>query len=125
MTDRTTIYVITTVAGTLPTAPHIVDVRLGLSTVRSVLIDVPPGPSGLVGFSLWSGGSQVYPLASGQWFVFDDYKYLQEVSRQVNSGQWQIQTYNTDTIDHVLRFYFNWDLIEFAPTLSPFQPLSL
>lgn len=125
MVNHVTTFKITTPAGTQIATPHVVHVRLGLSDVSSILCVVPPGPAGLVGFNLSIGGTQVYPVAIGQWFIFDDYNYVQDVRGQPKTGQWDIQSYNLDTYDHVIYFYFNWDDVD-QPLNNVFSlPLSL
>lgn len=125
MPDHTTVANIFIPAGTLSTAPTNRNVNLGLSIVRSILCVVPPGPAGLVGFAISAGGQQQYPLPPGTFFIFDDYVYEQEISNQIDSGQWSIQTYNTDTFPHVLRFYFHWDDVVQPQSLGFSLPVSL
>lgn len=94
---------------------------LGLANVEDILIVVPPGPAGLVGFQIWAGGSPAYPLESDQYFIFDDYTYDQAVSSQIDSGQWSIYAYNTDVFDHILHVYYRYNYVTYSPSpsLSP------
>lgn len=90
---------------------------LGLSDVQDILVVVPPGPAGLVGFQIWSGGSPVYPIDESTYFVFDDYTYEQIVSSQIKTGQWSIFAYNNDVFDHSFTVYYRYNYVVYSPSL--------
>jgi hypothetical protein len=89
-----------------------VDCELGISNVTRILIEFPPGCSGNVGVRVEHGGTQVYPLKPGTFFIFDDYVVDIPVSSQGNAGQWHVAGYNVDTYDHAITAYFYYDYVD-------------
>lgn len=115
MSDFTTPFTILVPAGTPQSAPIFTATPLGLSDVQEIDCVVPAGCAGNVGFQIVAGLSPAYPNTPGGFFVFDDYIFTQEVSNQLNSGQWGISAYNLDTFPHTLRFYFKANYITQPP----------
>lgn len=91
-----------------------VDCELGNSNVSQVILSFPPGCSGLVGVRVEHGGSQVYPLTPGTWFILDDYTLPIPVSGQGNSGQWHVAGYNTDFNQHTVEAYFFYNRVDLS-----------
>lgn len=125
MSDNVLGFPITIPAGTSPNNPQVTPTPLGIADVVSLLIVVPPGPAGNVGFAINAGGTQVYPLKPGVWFVFDDYKYSQDVANQINSGQWSVSAYNTDVFAHTLTVYFYTNNIAYSPDSGFSLPIGI
>lgn len=123
MSDSTASFTITIPPNTAN--PQTTKCPLGLSDVQDILVSVPAGCAGNVGFQIWAGGSVAYPLEPSQFFVFDDYVYVQEVSNQIESGQWAIVAFNTDTFPHTLRVYFRYNNIALSPSTSVGLPVGL
>lgn len=87
------------------------DCELGWSNVTKILLNFPPGCSGLVGVRVESGGAQLYPLKAGTFFVLDDFVLEIPVTNQIQSGQWHVAGYNTDFYQHTITAYFFYDYI--------------
>lgn len=102
-----------------------VDCEIGISNVSQIIIQFPPGCAGNVGIRVEHGGSQVYPLKSGTFFVFDDFTLVIPISGQGNSGQWHVAGYNTDFYDHVINAYFFYDYVDLAAGQSGGSLISL
>lgn len=101
------------------------DTLLGNCDVTEILITFPPGCAGLVGVAVFAGGSPAYPNQAGQFFTFDDYTYLQEVSNQLNSGQWSLMGYNLDINPHTIQVVYKCNNLVISPTVPVSAPLSL
>lgn len=98
---------------------------IGFSDVQDILVVVPAGCAGNVGFQIWAGGSPAYPQEQSQFFIFDDYTYDQLVSSQINSGDWAIVAYNNDQFQHTLQVYFRYNYIQYSPSLALGTPIGL
>lgn len=103
MSDFTKVYDITVPAGNAVQALQDTPLNLGLCVVERFFVTFPPGCVGLVGVSIFAGGSPAYPNQQGGFFAFDGYTYEQDVSNQINSGQWDIVAYNLDYLDHTIQ----------------------
>lgn len=125
MSDFTSAFAVTVPAGTTQSNPLFTETNLGLCDVQEIDCVVPAGCAGNVGFQIFSGGSTSYPIQSGGWFVFDDYTYVQEVSNQIDSGQWGINAYNNDVFPHTLLFYFKANYVVFSPVVASSLPIGL
>jgi hypothetical protein len=119
MSDFTAAFAVTIPANT--PNPMLFNHSLGLCVVESVLVVVPAGCAGNVGFQIWEGGTTSYPLQNSGFFVFDDYPFVQEISNGINSGSWAINAYNNDVFQHVLQVYYKANYVQYAPSpsLSP------
>lgn len=123
MSDTVASFDITVPAGSVNQSPT--DTPLGDSDVQDIIVVVPPGPAGNLGFQIWAGGSPAYPSESSQFFVFDDYTLVQEVSNQITTGQWAIAAYNNDTFDHTIRVYYRFNYLRGSPSPSLGSPVGL
>jgi hypothetical protein len=96
-------------ANTPITAPYSAPFVLGLYDIESVDIEVPPGPSGLMGFYLAVGGQQWIPYEAGEWIVWDDRFDSWLLSDQPQAVGWSVVGYNLDDYPHdvVVRFHVN------------------
>ena len=82
------------------------------SNVVKILLVFPPGCSGLVGVRVEHGGTQIFPLDPGTWFIFDDYTIELDPSEPNTSGQWHVAGYNLDTNQHTISSYFFYNRID-------------
>jgi len=103
VSDFTKVYDITVPAGSTVMTLLDTPLNIGLCVVERFFITFPPGCVGLVGVSIFAGGSPAYPNQQGRYFAFDDYTYEQDVSNQINSGQWDIVSYNLDYLNHTIQ----------------------
>lgn len=87
-------------AGTLAAAPLVVPMRFPARRVDGVEIIVPPGSSGLVGFALLNGTTQVIPYQSDSWIITAAEKIEWPIEGFVTSGDWSLRGYNTGTQAH-------------------------
>lgn len=119
----TTVYLFdaTIPAGTAASSPATVDMSMPPVIVDRIQIIVPPGPSGLVGFQLTSGGMPVIPVTPGSWIITDDEVIDWDLTGQIDSGGWELTGYNTGTLDHTITVRF---LVDPAVT-PPVAPATL
>jgi len=82
---------------------------LNLYEIESIDLEVPPGPSGLMGFYLALSGQQWIPWETGEFIVWDDYRDNWPLTDQPTSSGWEVHGYNLDEYDHsvVVRFHLN------------------
>lgn len=102
-------YAATITAGTTVAAPMRIPLSMPARIVRRIRWRVPPGPSGLMGWRLGSGGVAVIPWNDGAWIIADDEwdEWLPE--GQITSGAWELQGYNGGTLDHTVYLTFELD----------------
>lgn len=96
-------------AGTPKSSLAVVEMPLPLYEIESVDIEVPPGPSGLMGFYLALSGQQWIPWEAGEFLVWDDRFDSWMLNDQPTSSGWEVHGYNLDSYDHdvVVRFHLN------------------
>ena len=104
-------------ANTPMTALVTIPISLDYVDIESIDLEVPPGPSGLMGFYIARSGQQWIPFESGEFLVWDDRFDSWYLSEQPTGSGWQIVGYNTDVYDHsvVVRFHTN-------PIAAPSSP---
>lgn len=89
-------------AGTPVTAPASASLYAQRAIMTELEVMVPPGPSGLVGFSFWHSNEQVIPKIRGTWIIMDAETVrwpLEDFSDQPN---WSVRAYNLDVYPHTL-----------------------
>jgi len=96
-------------ANTLKTALVTVPLSLDYVDIESIDLEVPPGPSGLMGFYLARSGQQWIPYESGEFLVWDDRFDSWYLTDQPTGSGWEVVGYNLDVFDHdvVVRFHTN------------------
>lgn len=113
-------FALTIPAGTPITAPVTLPVVFPPRTVVQIDWEVPPGPSGLMGWSLTVGGQSVIPRNAGAFIVTDGRKDSWPLENFPDQGQWQLTGYNTDIYPHTV--YLDFLLIQnSAPSGTPAQ----
>jgi hypothetical protein len=78
--------------------------------VTSLSWRVPPGPSGLMGWALTSAGAPVIPIQPGSYMVTDNQADTWNLEGYLDSGNWQVQAYNTGIYPHTVYLTFQLDL---------------
>lgn len=117
MTDAVKAFSLACTANLAPGLVNFVDCPLGNETeVTRILVVFPPGCNGNVGARIESGGSPVYPLLAGAFFIFDDYTLEIDPTNQVTTGQWRLAAYNHDFYVHTLQVYFFYNYLNLGMT---------
>lgn len=122
-------FAVTISAGTPLAAPVTTPVAFPSRTVLAVRWQVPPGPSGLMGWRLtMSGGVPVIPSGGG-WIIADDAADTWQVRDQPDSGAWEVTGYNTGTYPHTVYLDFMLEPVAVpaaaaVPDLAPAPDLS-
>lgn len=96
-------------AGTPKSSPHTVSMAMPHYEVVSIDLEVPPGPSGLMGFYLEIGKQQWIPWEAGEWIVWNDRTESWDIDNAPTSETWALVGYNTGVYDHTVqvRFHLN------------------
>ena len=97
---------VTIPANTAQAAPVAVDTSFPAMEVERIIVKIPPGPSGLMGFALTMNGQRVVPINAGAYIVADNDTFDWPLVGLPNSGQWQVTGYNTDIYDHSIYIDF-------------------
>lgn len=109
MATRILPFRVTIPAGTPETAPATIAISLDNWDIEALDLEVPPGPTGLMGFQVFNNGVAWVPYGGGEWLVWDDVKERYYLTDQPNASGWAVVGYNTGTYDHdvILRFHVN------------------
>lgn len=103
-------WTVTIEPGSSPGDWQVDELTMPARVVRAWSVRVPPGPSGLVGFAFASAGVRVLPWNAGEWFILDGQDVTFPVTRQIDSGAWQVWTYNLGVFTHRLHFRAELDI---------------
>lgn len=98
---------VTIPAGTLQAAPVTTPFTWREGVVTQIDIDIPPGPSGLVGFYITQSGNQVIPNSIGDYIVSDDYNLSWLIEDFPTGAKWACVGYNLDVYPHTIQFHFH------------------
>lgn len=116
-------FAVTTPAGVTADAPQLADLGFPPRQVDRIEVRVPPGPAGTLGFRLGSGGVQIIPYNEGGWVITDDEVIGWDLTDQIQSGAWQLISYNTGSLPHTVYVRFLLDLVTPAtPAATPIIP---
>lgn len=102
-------FAVLTPAGTTAASPLVTDLTMPARLVRWVRIRVPPGPAGQLGIALTSNRQWVIPEVPSTWLVFDNETVEWELQDQIETGAWQLRSYNTGRWDHTAYLTFGLD----------------
>lgn len=101
-------------AATIPTgtsrdAPVTVPLDIDNWVLEQLDLEVPAGPSGLMGFAVFNNGVQWIPSSPGTWLVWDDVQQSWPFTDQPDASGWQVVGYNMGIYDHTVtvRFHVN------------------
>jgi hypothetical protein len=96
-------------AGTLQTVPYTQDLSFPARAVERIEAVIPPGPNGVMGFSLGAAGQPVIPFQAGAWIVASGEKIVFDLNNFWDSGSWTFFGYNSGSFAHTvyLRFFLN------------------
>jgi len=89
-------------AGTTVTSPAVFDLPVDNRQVGKIIVRVPPGPHGEVGFQIWYGSGLAFPYKQDSWLVADNTSIEIQPDVEMTSGDWQLKAYNTGKYEHTL-----------------------
>lgn len=92
--------------------------------IESIDIQVPPGPSGLVGFYLALADTQWIPFEAGEFIVWDDHIASYATENQIVNGGWNLVGYNGGAFDHTITITFHTNPIGSADAPAPYVPFT-
>ncbi|MGH3180334.1 MAG: hypothetical protein ACRDOE_00265 [Streptosporangiaceae bacterium] len=102
--------------------PHVVALTFPPRLVSRIQVLVPPGPRGTVGFALGAAGVAVLPSEAGTFIVADGETIDWPLSRQIESGAWELFAYNAGVFAHTLEVRFLVELVQ-SMSVATRQPL--
>lgn len=119
MAQRIETFDVTTPRGTAIAAPLTTNLLFNDGIVEVLEIQVPPGPSGLVGFRILHSGDVVIPYDRSKWVISDNDVIRWSLEGYPTGRAWAIRTYNTDAYDHTLYLRF---LVRENPRVTTLRP---
>lgn len=93
-------------ANTPVSTPMSFPLQFPSADVERIEVRIPPGPSGLVGFSINHGGGNFIPQGNGNWIIADDESLAWPTDGAPNNGNWSVVAYNTDVVVHTIYVRF-------------------
>lgn len=93
-------------AGTQVATPVTINTPFPDGTVVRVDVQVPPGPSGLVGWAILHSQQQIIPRKTGQYIVADDSDFSWALEDYPVGSLWAFRGYNTDIYVHTIHVQF-------------------
>lgn len=112
---------LTVPAGTPIATPVSLLLYQNRAAIDALWVMVPPGPSGLVGFSFWHSSRQVIPKVDGTWIIGDNETIPIQLANLSPWDDWHIKAYNLDVYPHTL--YVRLALDDTAPESPATIPL--
>lgn len=115
---------LTVPAGTPIAAPVSAQLYANRADIQELEVMVPPGASGLVGFSFWHSSRQVIPAIDGTWIITDDETIRWPLHGYSVQPNWTIKAYNLDVYPHTLyvRVLLD-DSVSTVPVTVPLIPI--
>jgi hypothetical protein len=110
-------------AGTLPSALFTVPLEQANYEIESIDIEVPPGPSGLMGFYLALDDTQWIPWEQGEFIVWNDRTASWDTENQVVNAGWNVVGYNGGAYDHTITVRFHTNPLP-GPPPPPYVPFT-
>jgi len=95
-------FTVTIPANTVKDSPVTVDTAFNQGTVIEIELDIPPGPSGYMGFQLAYGEQVIIPYSNSEYIVADNDKLRWPILNFPAGKFWAVIGYNTDIYDHAL-----------------------
>lgn len=106
-----------TPALTAKSQPLVSPITMPPRTIKRVEFVIPPGCNGALGFALSVSGQNVIPFNQGAWIVGSGETVGWDIETAINSGAWQLQSWNIGNYPHTLYVRFLVDLI-----VAPAEP---
>lgn len=100
-------FAVTIPAGTAKSALEVTPLDLDNWEVEVLDLEVPPGPSGVMGFYVANNGVQWVPFTKGAFLVWDDVRASWPLQGQPNASGWQLVGYNEGQYDHTVTVRFH------------------
>lgn len=109
MAQRIEIKTVTVAAGTAIATPQKTDLGFRQGYPLQVELQIPPGPSGLVGVALAHSGTKIIPHDESEWLITDSEPVKWPLTDYPTNANWQVWAYNTDQYSHTIqvRMLFN------------------
>jgi hypothetical protein len=103
------VFDVMTPAGTAIATPLVSSLAFPAREVERIEIVVPTGPNGQLGLRLTTGGQAVIPTINNTWIRASGEIVSLALTGQLQSGAWQLTSYNTGQYNHTVqvRFYLN------------------
>lgn len=106
--------------------PVTVAFSLDNRVVTQVDIDVPPGPSFLLGFFLGHSGTQLIPYEVGEYIIWDDHQESWALEEFPTSDGWSLTGYNLSVaFDHSVAIRFHTEYPPVPTASTPVAPLTV
>ena len=112
-------FVVTVPAGTTIASPRVFNTLLPSRKMVSLNWTIPVGPSGTLGWRFLSSGVQVIPVNKGAWLIRDGADNGAVLAGLPDSGDWQVQAYNTGTLPHAIYVTYYASVIKPPPLPLP------
>ena len=110
MADEVYAFAVTIPAGTALASPQTTAMAIPVRIVRRIVVKIPPGPNGLMGFKIAAAGVAIIPQAVGTWIVASDEDLVWDLANAIQSGAFQLIGYNTGQYNHTVYVRFEVDL---------------
>lgn len=122
MADEIQVFQVTTPVGISADAPQVTALQMPPRTVKQIEVVVPNGCNGALGFAFGAAGQNIIPYNDDAWIIASGEKLEWQMDRQINSGAWQLQSWNIGKYPHTIYIRFLLDfiaVIEAAPEVTP------
>lgn len=116
---------VTTPAGTTKASPQVASLAMPPRLVERIEIMVPTGPNGQLGLQLTTGGQLIYPVDKNTWIIASGEVVNLELTGAIQSGAWQLTSYNTGQYPHTVQVRFYLNVVQQAAQSTPSQPIPL
>lgn len=110
---------VTVPPATLPAAPQTTSLPIPSQQITSLVVRVPPGPRGCVGFQVTYARSQAFPYTVGTWVIVDNDAVEFDPPGNLTSGDWGIVAYNTGVFPHTLYVEMSTATVAIDSTVAP------
>lgn len=125
MADDIFVFDVTTNAGVTQASPTTTQLAMPTCIVRRIVVRVPPGPDGHLGLQLAAAGTQIIPVNSGKWIVAANEVLAWDVANVIESGAWEMISYNSGSYNHTVQARFEVDYPWLHTASQVRQPLQI